>query len=325
MTWQVGSALSIGTILFTVIIVAAMLIWVERRLLALWQERLGPNRVGPFGLLQVVADMIKIFSKEDWVPPFADKLSFVLAPPIIMVVILMSFTVIPFAPDVGVIDSDIGVLFVLAMASLGAYSVMLGGLASNNKYALLGSLRAAAQMISYEVFMGISLLGVVVLAGSFNLREIVLAQADVWFIVPQFIGFLIFLIAGIAESHRLPFDIPEAEQEIVAGYHTEYSGIKFGMFFVGEYLGVVLISSLLVVLFLGGWMGPAFLPPIVWFVLKAAVFIAFFVLLRAAMPRPRYDQLMSYGWLFLLPLSLLNLLVTAAIVLAQHGATSGGV
>ena len=319
MKFEVGSALSIGAILFTVIVVAAMLIWVERRLLGLWQERLGPNRVGPFGLLQVVADMIKIFTKEDWVPPFADRFSFLLAPPIIMVVILLSFSVIPFAPGVGVIDSDIGVLFVLAMASLGAYSVMLGGLSSNNKYALLGSLRAAAQMVSYEVFMGISLLGVVALTGTFNLREIVLSQADGWYILPQCVGFLIFVIAGVAESHRLPFDIPEAEQEIVAGYHTEYSGMKFGMFFVGEYLGVVLVSSLIVVLFFGGWLGPAFLPPIIWFVLKASVFVAFFVLLRAAIPRPRYDQLMNYGWLFLLPLSLLNLLLTGAFVLWQEG------
>lgn len=314
MTFEVGSGLSIGSILFTVIIVAAMLIWVERRLLSLWQERLGPNRVGPFGLLQVVADMIKIFTKEDWVPPFADKLSFVLAPTVIMIVILLSFSVVPFAPGVGIIDSNIGVLFVLAMASLGAYSVMLGGLASDNKYALLGSLRAAAQMVSYEVFMGISLLGVVALAGSFNLREIVLAQENGWYVIPQFVGFVIFLIAGIAESHRLPFDIPEAEQEIVAGYHTEYSGMKFGMFFVGEYLGLVLISSLITVLFFGGWMGP-FLPPIIWFVIKASLFIGFFILLRAAIPRPRYDQLMTYGWLVLLPLSLLNLMVTGAVIL----------
>ena len=317
MTFEVGSGLSIGSILFTVIIVAAMLIWVERRLLSLWQERLGPNRVGPFGLLQVVADMIKIFTKEDWVPPFADKLSFVLAPTVIMIVILLSFAVVPFAPGIGVIDSNIGVLFVLAMASLGAYSVMLGGLASDNKYALLGSLRAAAQMVSYEVFMGISLLGVVALAGSFNLREIVLAQEGVWYVIPQFVGFVIFLIAGIAESHRLPFDIPEAEQEIVAGYHTEYSGMKFGMFFVGEYLGLVLISSLITVLFFGGWMGP-FLPPIIWFVIKASLFIAFFILLRAAIPRPRYDQLMTFGWLVLLPLSLLNLMVTGAIILSMQ-------
>ena len=319
MTWEVGSLLNIISILLVVVVVAAMLIWVERRLLGLWQERLGPNRVGPLGLLQVVADMLKIFTKEDWVPPFSDRLSFILAPTIIMVVVLMSFSVIPFAPGVGIIDSNIGVLFVLAMASLGAYSVMLGGLASDNKYALLGSLRAAAQMVSYEVFMGISLLGVVALSGSFNMREIVLAQEDGWYILPQLIGFVIFLIAGIAESHRLPFDIPEAEQEIVAGYHTEYSGMKFGMFFVGEYLGLVLISSLITVLFFGGWLGPSLLPPIFWFVLKAAVFVAFFILLRAAIPRPRYDQLMRYGWLFLLPLSLLNLLVTGALILIGNG------
>lgn len=320
-TFAVGSALSIASILLAVIVLAALLIWVERRMLGFWQERLGPNRVGWFGIMQVVADMIKIFTKEDWVPPFADRLTFVLAPAIIMIVVLMSFAVIPFTPEVGVIDSNVGVLFVLAMASLGAYSVMLGGLSSNNKYALLGSLRAAAQMVSYEVFMGISLFGVVVLAGSFNLREIVETQADGWYIVPQFIGFLIFLIAGVAESHRLPFDIPEAEQEICAGYHTEYSGMKFGMFFVGEYLGLVLVSSLITVLFFGGWLGPAFLPPIVWFSLKAGFFILFFILMRAALPRPRYDQLMSYGWLFLLPLSLLNLLVTGAVVLVSIRAT----
>ncbi|MBT3529959.1 MAG: NADH-quinone oxidoreductase subunit NuoH [Gammaproteobacteria bacterium] len=318
MTWEVGSPLSIISILAVVIVVAAMLIWVERRLLSFWQERLGPNRVGYFGLLQVVADMIKIFYKEDWIPPFADKFGFVLAPAIIMMVILLSFAVVPFAPGVGVIDSNIGVLFMLAMASLGAYSVMLGGLSSNNKYALLGALRATAQMVSYEVFMGISLLGVVALSGSFNLREIVLAQQDGWYVIPQFVGFVIFLIAGIAESHRLPFDIPEAEQEICAGYHTEYSGMKFGMFFVGEYLGLVLISSLITVLFFGGWLGPAFLPPIIWFSIKVFCFIGFFILLRAAVPRPRYDQLMSYGWLVLLPISLINLLVTAAIILSMQ-------
>jgi len=317
MSWQVGSGLSIASILVVVIVTAAMLIWVERRLLGFWQDRLGPNRVGPFGLLQVVADMIKIFTKEDWVPPFADRFSFVLAPTIIMIVILLSFSVVPFGPNLGVVDSNIGVLFVLAMASLGAYSVMLGGLSSDNKYALLGSLRAAAQMVSYEVFMGISLLGVVALAGSFNLREIVAAQETGWFVLPQFIGFVIFLIAGVAESHRLPFDIPEAEQEICAGYHTEYSGMKFGMFFVGEYLGLVLISSLITVLFFGGWHGP-FLPPLAWFIIKASCFIAFFILLRAAIPRPRYDQLMSYGWLFLLPLSLINLLITGALILLMN-------
>ena len=318
LTLEIGSGLTIGLVLGVVIIVAAMLIWVERRLLGFWQERLGPNRVGPFGLLQVVADMVKIFTKEDWVPRFADRLSFVIAPAIIMTVVLLSFAVIPFAPNIGVVNSNIGVLFILAMASLGAYSVMLGGLSSDNKYALLGSLRAAAQMVSYEVFMGISLLGVVALSGSFNLREIVEDQADTWYVVPQFVGFVIFLIAGVAESHRLPFDIPEAEQEICAGYHTEYSGMKFGMFFVAEYIGLVLISSLITVLFFGGWLGPSFLPPIFWFALKVSLFIAFFILLRAAIPRPRYDQLMSYGWLFLLPVSLINLLVTGFIILSNQ-------
>ena len=318
MSLEIGSPLTVGLILFAVIITGALLITVERRLLGFWQERLGPNRVGWFGSLQVVADMIKIFTKEDWIPPFADRFSFVIAPGIIMSVVLLSFAVIPFAPNVGVIDSNIGVLFVLAMASLGAYSVMLGGLSSDNKYALLGSLRAAAHMVSYEVFMGISLLGVVALAGSFNLREIVEAQSGGWYIIPQFIGFVIFLIAGVAESHRLPFDIPEAEQEICAGYHTEYSGMKFGMFFVAEYVGLVLIASLITVLFFGGWLGPAFLPPIIWFAIKAFGFIAFFILMRAAVPRPRYDQLMTYGWLFLLPLSLVNLLVTGVIILSTQ-------
>ena len=316
MDLSIGCPLTIGLILGVVIITAALLITVERRLLGFWQERLGPNRVGWFGSLQVVADMIKIFTKEDWIPPFADKFSFVVAPGIIMTVVLLSFAVIPFSPNLGVIDSNIGVLFVLAMASLGAYSVMLGGLSSDNKYALLGSLRAAAQMISYEVFMGISLLGVIALTGSFNLREIVESQSDGWYIVPQFIGFVIFLIAGVAESHRLPFDIPEAEQEICAGYHTEYSGMKFGMFFVAEYIGLVLISSLITVLFFGGWLGPDLLPSVAWFAIKAFGFIAFFILMRAAVPRPRYDQLMTYGWLFLLPLSLLNLLVTGATILS---------
>lgn len=321
---EVGSGINIALITGAVVLTAAMLIWVERRLLGIWQDRLGPNRVGPLGLGQVVADMIKIFTKEDWVPPFADKASFVIAPTIIMTVLLLSFAVVPIAPGIGIADSNIALLWILAMAGLGAYSVMLGGLASNNKYALLGSLRAAAQMISYEVFMGLSLLGVVMLAGSFSLREIVLAQEGTWFVIPQILGFLIFSIAGVAESHRQPFDLPEAEHEIVAGFHTEYSGMKFGMFFVGEYIGVLLTSALIAVLFFGGWWAPfgldfepIWISGIIWFSLKTLVFVCFFILMRAAIPRPRYDQLMSYGWLVLLPLSLLNLLITGAIVLAQ--------
>ncbi len=303
-------------VLAVVLTIAGGLIWLERRLLALWQDRYGPNRVGPFGLLQVLADMIKVFTKEDWIPPFADKPVFVLAPAVIVVAVLMSFTIIPFAPGIEVVDLDIGLLFFLAMSSMGVYSVALAGWSSNNKYSLMGGLRASAQMLSYEVFMGLSLMGVVMLAGSFNLRVIVEAQRAMWFVVPQFIGFIIFLIAGIAETHRLPFDLPEAESELVAGFHSEYSGMKFGMFFVGEYLGITLISALIAALFFGGWLGPA-LPPLAWFVLKTFFFICFFILLRASLPRPRYDQLMALGWKVMLPLSLANLLVTGAIVLLK--------
>jgi NADH-quinone oxidoreductase subunit H len=195
--------------------------------------------------------------------------------------------------------------------------VVLAGWASNNKYALLGGIRAASQMLSYEVFMGLSMMGTVMLAGTFSLRGIVEAQRHMWFVVPQFLGFVLFFIAGIAETRRLPFDLPEAESELVAGFHSEYSGMKFGMFFVGEYLGVILISALMSVLFFGGWLGPL-LPPIVWIVLKTMFFICFFILLRAAMPRPRFDQLMSWGWKWMLPLSLANLAVTGAIVLAMR-------
>ncbi len=302
-------------VLLTVLTIAAGLIYVERRLLALWQDRYGPNRVGPFGLTQVVADVIKIFFKEDWVPPFADKAVFIIAPAILIFTILLTFAVIPFAPGFNVLDSNIGILFFLGNSSLGVYSLVLGGWASNNKYSLLGAMRGSAQMLTYEVFMGLSLMGVVMMSDSFNFRVIVEAQRHMWFIVPQFVGFVIFLIAGIAETHRLPFDIPEAEGELVAGYHSEYSGMKFGMFFVGEYLGVTLISSIIVTLFFGGWLGPAFLPPAFWFFFKTAFFICFFILLRASLPRPRYDQLMDVGWKLLLPLALLNLLVTGAVLI----------
>ncbi|HKB53752.1 MAG TPA: NADH-quinone oxidoreductase subunit NuoH [Ramlibacter sp.] len=303
-------------ILVALLVIAALLIWVERRLLGLWQDRLGPNRVGPFGVLQTVADMIKIFTKEDWVPPFADGTVFVLAPAVVVVVTLLAFAVIPMAPGIGVVDLNVGLLFILAMSSLAVYGVVLGGWASNDKYSLLGALRGAAQMLSYEVFMGLSLMGVVMLAGSFDLRRIVEAQQHLWFVVPQFIGFITFAVAGIAETRRLPFDLPEAEAELVAGFHTEYSGLKFGLFFVGEYVGVVLVSALIATLFFGGWLGP-WLPPLAWFALKTSFFVAFFILLRASLPRPRYDRLMAFGWKAMLPLALANLLVTGAIVLAR--------
>jgi NADH-quinone oxidoreductase subunit H len=205
------------------------------------------------------------------------------------------------------------------MSSLGVYSIVLGGWASNNKYALLGALRGASQMIAYEVFMGLSLMGVVMLTGSFRLSDIVEAQRGMWYIVTQPVGFIIFLIAGIAETHRLPFDIPEAESELIAGYHAEYSGMKFGMFFIGEYLGITLISAMVVTIFFGGWLGPAFLPGWAWFFLKTFVFIGLFILLRASLPRPRYDQLMEFGWKGLLPLVLLNMMVTGALALWLRG------
>lgn len=311
--------LMIVIMLFTLTSLAALLIWVERRMLALWQDRYGPNRAGPFGLLIVAADTIKLFFKEDWIPPFADKFIFVIAPAIVAATVLMSFVIVPFAPGILISDLNIGLLFFLAMSSLGVYSIVLGGWASNNKYSLLGALRGASQMISYEVFMGLSLMGVVMLSGSFRLTDIVMAQQDYWFIVTQPVAFVIFLIAGVAETHRLPFDIPEAESELVAGFHSEYSGMKFGMFFIGEYLGIILISSMLVTLFFGGWLGPDFLPPVVWFFLKTFVFISLFILFRASLPRPRYDQLMEYGWKVLLPVALLNLLITGGVVLWMNG------
>ncbi|HVS12805.1 MAG TPA: NADH-quinone oxidoreductase subunit NuoH [Thermoanaerobaculia bacterium] len=314
-----STLLNVAGVLFVVLNMSALLIWLERRLLAALQDRYGPNRVGPFGLLQPLADTIKLFFKEDWNPPFADRPVFVLAPAIIVATVLLAFAVVPMGPGIGVVDLDVSLLFILAMSSLGAYSVVLAGWSSNNKYALLGGLRSAAQMISYEVFMGLSLMGVVLLAGSFDLRRIVEAQSGMWFVVPQFLGFVAFTIAGFAETHRLPFDLPEAESEIVAGYHTEYSGMKFGMFFAGEYLAITLVSALISILFFGGWHGP-WLPGPVWLFLKTLFFLCFFILIRASLARPRYDQLMAFGWKLVLPLTLLNLLITGAIVLARGSA-----
>ncbi|UYG07889.1 NADH-quinone oxidoreductase subunit NuoH [Halomonas sp. M4R1S46] len=301
-------------ILLGAVLLGAVLTVVERRLLGLWQDRYGPNRVGPAGSLQLVADMIKIFFKEDWIPPFADRGLFVMAPAIAMASLLLSFMIIPFTPDWGVADWHIGLLFFLAMAGINVYAVLLGGWASGNKYALIGAMRASAQTLSYEVFMGLALMGVVAMAGSFNLREIVAAQQGLWFILPQFLGFATFLIAGIAVTHRHPFDQPEAEQELADGYHIEYASMKFGMFFIGEYIGILLVSALIVTLFLGGWLGP-WLPPWLWFAIKTLVLVVLFILLRAALPRPRYDGVMRFGWKVCLPLTLVNLLVTGAVIL----------
>ncbi len=240
---------------------------------------------------------------------------FTIAPAIIMVTTLASFAVIPIAPGILVSDVSIALLFFLAMSSFAVYSVALSGWASNSKYSLLGSIRAVGQMVSYEVFMGLSLMGVVVMANSFSLRDIVEAQRGLWNVVPQIVGFAVFFVAGLAETRRIPFDLPEAESELVAGYHSEYSGFKFAMFYVGEYIGITLISMMIVTLFFGGWLGP-WLPPIVWFLLKTLFFLGLFVLVRASLPRPRYDQLLSFGWKLMLPLALANLVVTGAVVLA---------
>ncbi|HEX4975714.1 MAG TPA: NADH-quinone oxidoreductase subunit NuoH [Pseudomonadales bacterium] len=301
-------------ILFGTVGLAALLIMVERRLLALWQDRYGPNRVGPLGLLQIVADMLKMFFKEDWTPPFADKFTFWLAPAITLITILLMMAIVPITPDWHVADFDVGMLIFFALAGLAVYSVILAGWSSNSKYALLGGLRSTAQTISYEVFMGLSLMGVVAITGSFKLIDIVNAQQDLWFFIPQFLGFVTFAIAGVAVTHRFPFDFPEAEQELAAGYQTEYSGLKWGMFFVAEYVAVIVISALIVTFFFGGWHGPL-LPPFVWFALKTGFFIMLFILIRGSLMRPRYDQVMNAGWKFCLPLTLLNLLVTAAVIL----------
>lgn len=305
----------VAGVLFVLLNVAAVLVWFERRLLAAWQLRYGPNRIGPGGIFQTVADTIKLLTKEDWIPPFADRAVFVVAPAIVMVTVLIAFAVVPFAPGLQVVPLDVGLLFFLGMSSLGVYSVVLGGWASNSKYSLIGAARAAAQMLSYEVFMGLSLMGVVIQAGSFDLREIVAAQEGLWFCIPQFLGLIVFAVAGVAETRRIPFDLPEAESELIAGYHAEYSGMKFGMFYVGEYLGITLVSSMVVTLFFGGWLGP-WLPPVVWFALKVFVLLCGFVLVRATLPRPRFDQLMAFGWKVMLPLALLNLVVTGALVVA---------
>lgn len=296
----------------------AMLIWYERRLLAVWQDRLGPNRVGPFGLLQVVADAIKMFFKEDWVPPFADKKVFLLAPAVIIFTILASFALIPWTPELVVFDSSVGLLIFFGLSSLGAYSLSMAGWASQNKYALLGSMRSIGQMVAYEVFMGLSLMGVVMKASSFRLIDIVESQSTLWNIIPQFLGFVVFYIASLAETHRLPFDLPEAESELVAGFHSEYSGLKFGMFFVGEYMGITLMSAMMTVLFLGGWQGPL-LPGFIWFMIKTIFLISTIILVRAAMPRPRCDQLIVFGWKVLLPLSVANFLISAFLTIDVVG------
>lgn len=321
MSWiDIGIVLIKGLVLIVVLMgAAAYMTFCERILMARMQLRLGPNRVGPLGLLQPIADGIKLLTKERFQPKNVEVFTYWLAPGISLFCALFAFVLIPIGGTVTlwgvpiklqIADINSGILFLLAFSSLAVYGVVLAGWSSNDRYSLLGGLRGTAQMISYEIPMSISLLTVALAAGTLSLSEIVEAQKDHWFIWTNPISFIIYLITGFAETNRAPFDLPEAEQELTGGYHTEYGGMKFAIFFIGEYVNILAVSSIAVTLFFGGWQGPGDLP-VIWFVLKVALFVFFFMWVRATMARFRYDQLMSFGWKFLFPLSILNLLITA--------------
>jgi NADH-quinone oxidoreductase subunit H len=306
--------------------VVPLILLLERKLLGRFQARIGPNRVGPYGLMQPLADVLKLLSKEQFTPGTAVPWMMALAPAISIFTAVVTLAIIPFGDtredalfgaDYGLygIDVSIGVLWAFAFGALAFYGLMLGGWASGSKYSFLGAMRSAAQLISYEVSLALALIGVVITAGSLSLTEIVHAQGDIWYIVPQFVGFLIFMVAGFAETNRPPFDLPEADAEIVAGYNTEFGGMRFGSFFMAEYINMIAISGIAVAAFLGGWHGPGpgYLDPL-WVVLKMLLFILLFIWIRATLPRLRYDQLMAFGWKVLLPLATLNALVTAIVV-----------
>jgi NADH-quinone oxidoreductase subunit H len=315
--------IKIGVVVGVLLLIIAYLIWVERKVMAHMQVRLGPMRVGWHGLLQPIADGLKLIFKEDIIPDKASKIVFVLAPVISVVPALMSIAVIPFGDtisifgrsiDMVITDVNIGILFILAVTSVGIYGVILGGWSSNNKYSLLGALRSSAQMISYELSLGLSLIGVIMISQSLSLVDIVNSQAKYWFVILQPLGFLIYAISAIAETNRCPFDLPEAETELVAGFHTEYSSMKFALFFMAEYANIITVSAVAVTFFFGGWRGP-YLPPVVWFLIKMALCIFFFIWLRSTYPRFRYDQLMKFGWKILLPVALVNILITGLVII----------
>ncbi len=333
-------AIKIGVVFGVVSLAVAYLTLLERKVIAFMQVRLGPMRVGPYGLLQPIADGLKLMLKEDIVPSGADRLIFTMAPIITLIPAFIVFAVIPFGPTISILgrdvtfyitDLNIGVLYVLSVSSIGILGVILGGWASNSKYPLLGALRSAAQMVSYEVALGFSIIGVLLLAGSMSLVDIVEAQRDsgFWYVFLQPVGFALFFICGVAETNRAPFDLPEAETELVAGFHTEYSGFRFSLFFLAEYASMIVITSMAVTLFWGGWLRPfpnvaalSFLdliPGVAWFGLKVLIFLYFYLWFRASWPRYRYDQLMNVGWLYLLPIAIANVVVTAVLALVLRG------
>jgi len=328
----VVALIKVALIILVVLTACAYSTLAERKLVSWFQQRIGPNLAGPWGLLQPLADGVKLAFKEDIRPERAEKVFYTLSPVIAFVPALLTFAVIPFGPaieiggrqvDLALSDLNVGVLFIFAITSLGVYGIILAGWSSGSKYSLLGGLRSSAQLISYEVAYGLTILGVILLAQTFSLKELALQQDGFWgmYVWKQPLGFLLFIICAVAETNRAPFDMAEAESELVAGYHTEYSSMRFATFFIGEYANMIAVSSVATTIFLGGWRAPfAFLPEyglwgVVWFALKVGFFMFFYVWLRATLPRFRYDQLMNFGWKFLFPVALLNVMVTAAVVL----------
>ncbi len=308
-------------LLIPVLVSVAMIVWLDRRVWAFVQKRKGPNVVGPFGLFQSLADALKYMFKEVIIPASANKVIFILAPVITMTLALISWAVIPFSDDFVLANINVGVLYIFAVSSLGVYGIIMGGWASNSKYPFLGAIRSAAQMVSYEVSIGVIIINVLLCVGSLNLSEIVLAQEKIWFIIPLFPMFVIYFISALAETNRPPFDLPEAEAELVAGYQTEYSGMMYAMFWLGEYANILLMCALGSILFLGGWLSPIniypfdMIPSPMWLIFKILILFVLFALVKAIVPRYRYDQLMKLGWKIFLPFSLIWVILTAGYLL----------
>ena len=308
-------------VLIPVLVSVAMIVWLDRRIWAFVQKRRGPNVVGPFGLFQTLADALKYIFKEIIIPASSNKIIFILAPIVTMTLALIAWAVIPFSEDYVLADINVGILYIFAISSLGVYGIIMGGWASNSKYPFLGSIRSAAQMVSYEVSIGVIIINVLLCVGSLNLSDIVLAQEKIWFVIPLFPMFVIFFISSLAETNRPPFDLPEAEAELVAGYQTEYSGMMYAMFWLGEYANILLMCALGSILFLGGWLAPIdiplfeMVPPPIWLILKILFLFVLFALIKAIVPRYRYDQLMRLGWKVFLPFSLIWVVLTSGYLL----------